>query len=347
MVDGSGGRRRPTLVDVARRAEVSRATASLVLRGEGRISGRTRDRVVSAMDELGYVYNRGAATLRTRSSTAVGVLVSTVTNPFFAEVIVGLEERLAELGYVTLLANTLNDVDRQEQLITFLLENNVAGVVVVPAFGTPEKALDPLTAAVPVLHLTRSVGDPPLYVGTDDVAGGRKAAGHLLWHGCRRIAYVGGPGFATARKDRLAGARQAIGGETSDATIVDVPAATTGAGGLEAGRRALLDYPDIDAVLCHSDAVAFGVLRAIREAGRAGEVAAVSFDGIESSALSEPPLTTVSCGPRELGRQAAAMLYPNLDPASTGRSGGRESPSDASVRRLEPELIVRQSCGCS
>lgn len=346
MVDGGGTRRRPTLVDVARRAEVSRATASLVLRGEGRISGSTRDRVISAMDELGYVYNRGAAFLRTRSSTAVGVLVSTVTNPFFAEVIVGLEERLAELGYVTLLANTLNDVERQEQLVTFLLENNVAGVVVVPAFGTPDTALDALTAAVPVLHLTRSVGDPPLYVGTDDVTGGRLAAEHLLWHGCRRIAYVGGPGFATARRDRLAGARQAVGdGAAATATIVDVPAETTGAGGLEAGRRALRGFPDIDAVLCHSDAVALGVLRAIREAGRTGEVAAVSFDGIESSALSEPPLTTVTCGPRELGRQAATMLYRTLDTVAEEAGGEGQTPG-ATVSLLEPTLVVRQSCGC-
>lgn len=321
------------MLDVARRAGVSRATASLVLRGEGRVSEETRRRVFGVMDELGYVYNRGAASLRSRTSNVIGVLVTTVTNPFFAEVIVGLEESLSDLGYVTLLANTLNDAERQGRLVTFLQENNVAAVALVPAVATADDALDALTESVPVLHLTRSVGDPALSIGTDDVRGGFLAGEHLAGHGARRVVYVGGRVDALARRDRMRGVRDAlVGGD-----LAGVPSSTSGAGGLEAGRRALAEYPDLDAVVCHSDDVAIGVLAALHEAGRARDIRVISFDGIEASALVDPPLTTVTCGPRDLGREAALLLSGALADGAGAMTA---------ARRLEPRLVVRASCGC-
>jgi LacI family transcriptional regulator len=327
-----------TLLDVANRAGVSRATASLVLRETGRVSQPTRERVFQAMHELGYVYNRGAASLRSRDSRVIGVLVTTVTNPFFAEVIVGLEERLAELGYVSLLANTLNDVDRQANLVTFLHENHVAGVVLVPAFATDPRSLDSFAEReIPLLFLTRAVGaNPKLYIGTNDIEGGGLAAKHLIWHGCRDIAYLGGREDAIARRDRILGLQAAADQHgLGSAHLTYITSPTTARGGLAAARELLNARTPVDGILCHSDDVALGVYRALHDAAKANIARVISFDNIDNAELFEPPLSTVSGKPIELGRQAAQAIYQHV-------SGG----TTPITTRIRPELITRQSCGC-
>lgn len=327
-----------TLLDVAERAGVSRATASLVLRGTGRVSQPTRDRVLQAMTDLGYIYNRGAASLRTRDNNVIGVLVTTVTNPFFAEVIIGLEERLGELGYVCLIANTLNDTIRQDQLITFLQETSVAGVVMVPAFGTEPAAIDTLTARDrPLLFLTRRIGDTGnLYIGTDDVTGGRLATDHLIWHGCNTITYLGGREDAIARHDRIHGVRESAAnhGYALDA-LSFIASPTNARGGLAAARELLQSGTPVDGIICHSDTVALGAYRAFHDAGLAGTVKVVSFDNVDNAELIEPPLTTLSSNPRQLGRTAAQQIYDELND---------EEGADTTL--VEPELIIRRSCGC-
>jgi LacI family transcriptional regulator len=108
---------RPTLLDIAADAGVSRATVSLVIREVPRVADATRRRVLRSIDKLGYVYHRGAASLRMRQTHAIGLIVSDITNPFFAEVILAIEERLAAAGFVTLLGNTSEDCTKQERLL--------------------------------------------------------------------------------------------------------------------------------------------------------------------------------------------------------------------------------------
>jgi LacI family transcriptional regulator len=291
------------------------------------------------MHELGYVYNRGAAALRSRDSNVIGVLVTTVTNPYVAEVIVGLEERLAELGYVSLLANTLNDVDRQASLVTFLQESHVAGVVLVPAFATDPRSLDSFAEReIPLLFLTRAVGEnPQLYIGTDDIEGGKLAAGHLIWHGCRNIAYLGGREDAIARRNRILGLQAAANHHgLADTHLTYITAPTTARGGLAAARELLNSRTSLDGVMCHSDDVALGVYRALHDAGKAHVARVISFDNIDNAELYEPPLSSISGEPVELGRQAAQAICQQLS--------GDTTPITTLIR---PELITRQSCGCA
>ncbi|MEU4345036.1 LacI family DNA-binding transcriptional regulator [Nocardia sp. NPDC023852] len=331
--------RHATLQDVANRAGVSRATASLVVRGTGRVSQRTRDRVHQVMDELGYVYNRSAASLRAGRSNVIGVLVTTVTNPFFAEVIVGLEQRLARLGYVSLLANTLNDADRQARLVTFLQESNVAGVVMVPAFTTDPRTLQSFAAReIPLLFLTRAAGeDPDLYLRTDDVADGDLAADHLFSHGCRTVAYLGGPADSVARRDHLAGVRAAAERHNlAPVRLIDITSPTTARGGLAAGRQLLASEAACDGIICHSDDIALGVYRALHDAGRATSIPVISFDDVGHAELMEPPLTTIRRQPLEFGRRAAQLLHDRLIGDVTGPV----------TTVLPSELAIRRSCGC-
>ncbi|WP_027946038.1 LacI family DNA-binding transcriptional regulator [Amycolatopsis taiwanensis] len=321
---------RITLKDVAARAGVSRATASLVLRGAGRVSDATRRRVFDTMDELGYVYHRGAAALRTQRTDVVGVLVTDITNPFFAEMTLGLETELDTRGFVSLLANTLDDPRRQEHLLTALREHQVAGLVVVPTQGTGASLIDKLEAwGVTYLLATRYLEDRTThYVGPDDTCGGELAARHLIERGCRTLAYLGGPAGATARRDRVRGVRAAAAGK---AEVVDLPGETSGRGGMELANQ-LSEIPD--GIVCHSDVVAFGVYRTLRDRG-VPDPLVVGFDDVAEAALWEPPLTSISARPRELGRHAAEVLLRQLTSPS----------SDPEVVLVKPELVVRRSTG--
>jgi LacI family transcriptional regulator len=326
---------RVTLQDVAQHAGVSRATASMVVRGTGRLSAETRLRVRQSMDSLGYVYHRGAASLRTRRTGVIGLLTTDVSNPFFAAMTRGFEEQAALGGYLTMMTNTLDDPERQRRLAQSMLEYPVEALAYTPAVkdGEPHAITD---ASVPTLAVTRgSVPDEP-YLGPDDVLGGRLAAEHLIeYHGYRRIVYLGGPRGAGPREDRLNSVRAVAARHADVEVVADFSGVTNVAGGVELAERLLTSGLEFDGVVCHSDVVAFALFAALRRAGRERDVGAVGFDGLPESALFWPPISSVGVGPERLGAAAAQWLMNALE--------GVRGP----VRTLmEPELQIRSSCGC-
>lgn len=351
-----------TLSDVAARAGVSRATASLVLRGEGRVSAATRERVSAAMAELGYVYDRVAAAMRSEHAPVVGVLVSDITNPFFAQALVGVQAALRDEGYLPLLANAAHDLAQQSELLGLLREHRVAGLVLAPVAGTPAVLVDELRAwGLEHVLLTQPVdGATTWTVAPDDRLGGRLAAEHLLdVHGCRRLLLVGTSRDVASARLREAGVRDAVaavpGAEVAGA-LGWLPEDPTG---LLLGRRAvagpLVGPPPgtpsggagaaPDGAVCFSDVHATGLLRALREAGRTGALPVTGYDDIPAAALYEPPLTTVSTHGEQLGRTAAQGLVRRLrEPGEPGEPGDPGGPVELEVA---PQLVVRQSCGCA
>ncbi|MBT8160105.1 MULTISPECIES: LacI family DNA-binding transcriptional regulator [Arthrobacter] len=328
-----------TLKDVAAHAGVSRTTASNVVTRTGRVASETRDRVHQAMRELGYVYNRGAASLRTHKTTTVGVVVTNIASPFFGELLVGLESTLARAGFRSLVVATGDDAARQDELVAELREHQIAGLAIVPAGRTSGSFLEGLTASgIPHVLMTRYLdGAPAPYVGPDDRLGGRLAAEHLLDHGSRSLAYVGGRPAVLSRRDRIDGVKDALrAGGVDPATLVDVESETSGQGGLAAGEQLLARGELPEAVICHSDSVAFGLYRALRIAGRANSVRIIGYDDVNTAALWEPPLTSVATHPERLGHAAAELLLAELD----------ELDSEPERRLFPPELVVRESCGC-
>ena len=198
---------RVTLMDVARHCGVSRATVSLVLNDSPLVAAKTRDRVRQAMAELGYVYNRAAASLRTQHSDAIGVVLTNITNPYFAEFAAGLQDILTSSGTVPLLAVSGEDRDLQRRLVKSLVERNVDGIVLIPAHGTTPSDLPDLLGTPLVLLARRLNGVDADYVGAQNLEGGYAAAEHLYSHGCRRIAFVGGFADSSAREERAGGSR--------------------------------------------------------------------------------------------------------------------------------------------
>jgi DNA-binding LacI/PurR family transcriptional regulator len=335
---------RVTLMDVARHCGVSRATVSLVLNDSPLVAEKTRDRVRQAMTELGYVYNRAAASLRTQHSDAIGVVLTNITNPYFAEFATGLQDVLTSSGTVPLLAVSNEDRDLQYRLITSLVERNVDGIVLVPAHGTTPDNLPNLLGTPLVLLARRLQGMDVDYVGAQNRDGGYAAAEHLYSHGCRRIAFVGGFTDSSAREERTSGVTACLNdhGLTLDADHSVVcepvrPQAREAAMGLLTKNHGL-DGPNVDGIVCFSDVVAFGVLDAIADTGRSigSEVRVIGFDDVHDAGLNRPSLSSVAVPARETGRRAAQLVLE--------RAAGS---TEATVREEFPtKLEPRETCGC-
>src|SRR5256886_13894807 len=268
---GPNGARRVTLVDVAEHAHVSRATASLVLRGSPLVAEETRQRVLTSMEELGYVSDRAAASLRTQRSHTVGLVVPDITNPFFAELAVGIEACLEDANHVVMLANTAESLAKQDRLLAAMHENNADGVLFCPAQGTPRAVIDRLRRRhLPVVLLVRYVFDIAIdYAGTDNVLGAELGVEHLITHGHRRIAFIGGVAASSARRDRLQGYRNALARHGLAVDEALLPSSPPTRDGGHAAIRALLAHEDPPpAALCYNDVVAFGVMLGLQAGGR-------------------------------------------------------------------------------
>jgi DNA-binding LacI/PurR family transcriptional regulator len=340
---------RVTLIDVARHCGVSRATVSLVLNDSPLVAAKTRDRVRQAMVELGYVYNRAAASLRTQHSDAIGVVLTNITNPYFAEFAAGLQDTLTSSGTVPLLAVSSEDRALQSRLVKSLVERNVDGIVLVPAHGTAPDDLPDLLGTPLVLLARRLNGMDVDYVGAQNRDGGYAAAEHLYRHGCRQIAFVGGFTDSSAREERARGVAEFLNDHgltlNADHSVVCEPVRPQAR---EAAMRLLtkdpdvngpnLDGPNIDGIVCFSDVVAFGVLDAIADSGRnvGSDIRVIGFDDVHDAGLNRPSLSSVAVPARETGRRAGQLV---LD-----RAAGSTEPTvrEEFPTRLEP----RETCGC-
>jgi LacI family transcriptional regulator len=330
---------RVTLMDVAQHCGVSRATVSLVLNNSPLVADKTRDRVRQAMAELGYVYNRAAASLRTQHSDAIGLVLSNITNPYFAEFATGLQDILTRSGTVPLLAVSDEDRDLQHRLVKSLVERNVDGIVLIPAHGTTPSDLPDLLGTPLVLMARRLNGMNVDYVGAQNRDGGYAAAEHLYSHGCRRIAFVGGFTDSSAREERAGGVEAFLNehGMTLNAehSVVCEPARPQAR---EAALWLLTKDPDVDGIICFSDVVAFGVLDAIADMGRSigSDVRVIGFDDVHDAGLNRPSLSSVAVPARETGRRAAELVLE--------RAAGSTEPT---VREEFPvKLEPRETCGC-
>ena len=330
---------RVTLMDVARHCGVSRATVSLVLNDSPLVAAKTRDRVRQAMRELGYVYNRAAAALRTQHSDAIGVVLTNITNPYFAEFATGVQDILTSSGTVPLLAVSGEDRDLQHRLVTSLVERNVDGIVLIPAHGTAPNDLPELLGTPLVLMARRLNGMEVDYVGAQNRDGGYAAAEHLYSHGCRRIAFVGGFTDSSARDERASGVAEFLSDHgltlSSELSVVCEPARPQAR---EVTLRLLTKNPQVDGIVCFSDVVAFGVLDAIADRGRTvgSDVRVIGFDDVHDAGLNRPSLSSVSVPARETGRRAAQLVLE--------RAAGSTEPT---VREEFPiKLEPRETCGC-
>ena len=327
---------RVTLVDVARRANVSRATASLVIRKSPLVGADTRARVEEAMRELGYVYNMGAARLRAERSHTVGVIVPNLTNPFFAELLSGIESVIDAAGMAVILANSGDQVERQDMAMRRMREHGVDGVIACLAAGTkPEFLADAAEWNLPLVQVLRHFSDKADYAVADYADGMRQAIAYLVSLGHRSIALAMHGPIHSAYNERVDGFRQAMAAHGLDGSqFVRVPNPTrdiAGAAGLlfGEGRRPT-------AVMCGNDVIALGLSAGLYDRGlRVGvNFSLIGFDDVTDAEVMRPRLTSVSTAPVAIGETAARLLLDRL-----------ADPSLPPRRVVQPtRLHIRQSC---
>jgi LacI family transcriptional regulator len=334
--------RKVTLADIAHGCDVSRATVSLVLRGSPLVNRLTRSRVEAELKRQGYVYNRAAANLRRRTSSSIALVINDLGNPFFAEFAAGVDEALGAAGFVTLLGNTGESAERQQAVLTSLIEHGPAGIILSPAEGSDgDRVLAAVGLHTPLLVFNRELDDAdgkPRWetLEMDNPTGARLATEHLIGLGHRRIAFFGGHRDSSSchqRRQGYAQAMHAAGLEVDPGWLVE--SAPTR---LEAARQtgALFSRdPAPTAAVCYNDAVALGLMLGLTSRGRRpGEDFAVTgFDDIAEASVSVPPLTTIAVDPRGRGRQAATLLLARIHQAEA-----------TPTRIIAPvQLVVRES----
>jgi LacI family transcriptional regulator len=334
--------RRATIIDIARAAGVSKSTVSLVLTDSAKVKPETAEAVRSVMRDLGYVYNRSAANLRNPKSKIVGMVINDLSNPFFAELAIGIERVLRTSGYIPFLANTAESVLRQAEVVRSMREHGASGIILCPAAESTGKEINLLAGlGLPiVLAIRRVAGARTSLVVSDNRGGAMTATRHLISLGHRRIGFVGGRALMGVRQDRVAGYLAAMDEAhlpVPPSLIAESPA--TKDGGFTA-MTALLSAPEPPtAVTCYNDVVAIGAMLAISRAGLVPgiDVAVVGFDDTTEAQHISPALTTVSVGVGDLGERAAQMLVRQI------------SSPDSSAETFigEARLVIRDSCGAS
>ncbi|MBB2903403.1 DNA-binding LacI/PurR family transcriptional regulator [Kineococcus radiotolerans] len=324
--------RTPSGIEVARRAGVSQKTVSRVVNGEAYVSAAVREKVLAAMEELGYRPNLAARALTSGRSRRIGVvwLGSPLHGP--SQALVALEHAARDLGYsVSLAASKGGDM---LAAVESLLAQGVDGIVLdEPVDDHPLLAL---TTTVPVVSVGR-VGTAPgadVEVETQDLAAGAAAAtDHLLDLGHPTVHHVAGPEDWWSARDRAQGWRNAL--QRRKITVPDViPGDWTAASGYAAGRT-LLDRDDVTAVFCANDEMALGLIRSWVETGRSipADLSVVGVDDIPVAAFTSPPLTTVRQNFELTATSAVARLVARIE------GGSPVAPPTPSV----PQLIVRAS----
>jgi LacI family transcriptional regulator len=309
-VSRSSSGHRVTMIDIAEAAGVSKSTVSLVLQGSPLVKADTRDRVLQAIDALGYVYNRGAASLRNARTNLVGMVINDLANPFFAELAVGIERVFQTAGYIPFIANTSESPTRQAEVLRSMREHDIAGLILCPARGTRPVDLDAIAmGGLPlVLAMRKVAGLKAPSVTPDNFRGARRASEYLIELGHRRIAFVGGYADMTAQTERCGGFRAALEAANlfvDGALVIEGPTTReTGAAAIDQ-LLALANPPT--AALCFNDVVALGANDALRRRGLAtgADFSLVGFDDIREARHMWPPLTTVAVDTMSLGEKAA------------------------------------------
>ncbi len=304
--------KRPTIIDVAKAAGVSKSTVSLVLQNSAAVRDETRAQVRAAIVALGYVYNRSAANMRMSNAGLIGLVINDLRNPFFTEFATSLQMALSARGYATVVANTDEDPAVQDQVVGAMIEHGISGLILCPAYGESQVTFDMiLRAGIPAMQMLRKV-DPRLdqfpFSAPDYLAGSRQATRHLLETGARRVAFVGGLTGRAVTTERQAGYLDLVHAAGTE------PLVLTGRPNRAFGRSAAHQlrerHPDVDAVVCFNDLVGLGLLSGCHEIGRevGTQIRIVGFDDIEEASQSWPALSSVRCDVAGIGENAAQTL---------------------------------------
>lgn len=328
---------KPTLQSVAREAGVSVPTVSQVMRGTGRISEETRKKVLKAAQQLHYVPNLRAASMRSGENREIGFVINQLSNPFNAEVVSGVVDLLDAEGYLVSILDMRDDAMRQGRQLEAFIRNGRGGLLWVPAVDTPSETVDLLKAhRIPTVTFLRSITPDFDHVGLRNADATAAATTHLADLGHSHIAYFGGTTMTQVRAERIEGYRRTMK-ERALADPVVWSSEDRKGSGLDAMLSLMVAHPETTAIVCNGDMVALGACLALDRLGLTPgrEISVIGFDNIEEASVAIPPLTTMAISPDLLGRKLARSLLERI-----------ESPNmPATLSEIGARLVERETTG--
>ena len=328
-----------TIKDVAKRVGVSPSVVSRALNNRYGVKESTREKIVRAAKEMGYCPNAAARSLVTRRTATIGVMMADLSEPYYTQIIRGMEFSASKTGYTLLFSNSYESLEKSKVLEKMVYAERVDGVIIVGSnVEEQEYILKLVEKKVPFVLLERDIPDPRINcVYLDNFYGGYLATKYLLDKGHTRIAHISGKiGFQVAL-DRLEGYKKAL---HEAGLLFDKELVMTGnfvwQDGYAAMKKLLRSQPPCTAVFTANDTMAFGALQAIAESGLSipKDIAVIGFDDLEFSSLTNPPLTTVHQPRYEMGKEAVRIVTSLL----------QQGASEKGVKLCyRPEIIIRRS----
>ena len=330
---------KPTLETVAKLAGVSIPTVSQALRGTGRISEETRRKVIAAAQQLHYLTDQKAASMRSGENREVGFVINQLSNPFNAEVISGVVDLLEAEGYLVSILDTRDDASRQRQQLESFIRHGRGGLLWVPTVGTDDTTYSLLKAhRVPTVTFLRNVSLSFDHVGIRNAEATYQATQHLINQGHKAIAYLGGTQMTLVRRERIAGYQKCLSDNSRSKPLV-WDSEDNKLAGLNSMNELLKAHPEVSAIVCNGDMVALGACLALQRMGfvPGREVSIIGFDDIQDAEAATPRLTTMAVSPVKLGRKLAQVLLARI----------REPDMPVTVSEVSAELMIRETTGPS
>jgi LacI family transcriptional regulator len=327
------------LKDIAESAGVSVMTVSKALRDEPDISNTTKTRIKDIADQVGYVPNNSARGLRTNITKQFGLIISSLSNPVYIRTFMAIEERTHEMGYEIIVAQTLNDPEREDACIRRLLARQVDGLFIRPVYRPDstaaiyEELQKRKTPTVILGHRALFCSDFP-NVETDDIAASQSAIEHLLELGHHRIACLTGPAFAPWAQERYEGYRRALLEQHIDVDeSLIFQAGSTIEEGAVAALQMIDEDPEATALIAANDLVAIGAASTLLDQGVEipSKMSVVGFGNTLTAEYFRVPLTTVSQPKYRRGTAAIESMERLL------------AGEAASFKRLTADLVIRKS----
>ena len=332
-----------TIKDVARQAGVAHTTVSRALNGSPLISPETTDRVRKIAAEMGYQPSAAARSLKTNRSQVLGVIVSSIDDPFFSEILQGIDDVAQQCGYSLFIAASQRDPQRERSIVRTMREHRVDGVIICSTPFSAEHGRQLRSYEIPIVVINNQSAEDYRYsIHHDDLDGSRQVMEHLIRLGHRRIGYLGYAHSGRTNLKRLSGYReamQAAGLPVPDGYEFAAEASSPWEGQSAIGHFLSLPRPPT-AIFCYNDMLAIGALQGLQAAGLhvPQECSVAGFDNIPFSSYTNPPLTTFDQPKRTIGEQAARLVLGLLDES-------RENDPEPKIQTLQGSLLVRASTG--
>ncbi|NLY75663.1 MAG: LacI family transcriptional regulator [Firmicutes bacterium] len=327
-----------TIKDIARKAGVAPSVVSRALNNKYGVKDSTKDLILKLAQEMNYYPNTAARSLVTRKTETIGIMMADISEPYYSQLIKGMEYIANQTGYTLLFSNSYESVEHNRVLHKMIYAQRVDGLIIVGS-NIQEKnfSLSLLEKKIPFVLVERNFSDPRVNcIWVDNVGGAYRATKYLIEQGHRKIAHIAGNLYYQVALDRLDGYKKALLEADIDySEELVVSGNFVWQSGYATMKDILRHHPQCTAVFAANDAMAYGALQAITEAKLTvpDDIAIIGFDDLEFSSLTNPPLTTVRQPRYQMGQKAMELLTDIL----------RGEKKNGIKITLNPELIIRRS----